>query len=76
MCCSSLTSHEYSTVYLLQPFKHNQADKGLATDADVKEAVTSWLQTLDNDFFHIAIQALVPRWDRCVNVTDDYVEVW
>jgi hypothetical protein len=76
MCCSSITSHEYSAVYFLRPFKHHQADKRLATDADVKEAVTSWLQTLDNDFFHIVIQALVPRWDRCVNVTGDYVKVW
>jgi predicted lipase len=59
----------------LQPFKHHQADKKLATHADVKETVTSWLQTLVNDFFHIVIQALVLRLNRCVNVTGDYVEV-
>lgn len=22
------------------------------------------------------IQTLVPRWDKCIKVTDDYVEVW
>jgi len=60
MCCSSVTSHEYNAVYLLRPFKHHQAGKRLVTDADVKEAVTSGLQTLDNDFFHIMIQVLVP----------------
>jgi len=31
-----------------------------ARDADVKQAVTSWLHTLDTDFY-AAIQALVTR---------------
>ena len=31
-----------------------------ATDADVKQAVTYWLHTLDTDFY-AAIQTLVPR---------------
>jgi hypothetical protein len=76
MCCSSVTSHETSAVYLLQPFKQHQADKRPATDADVKQAATSLLQTLGSDFFLIGIQALVPMWERCVNVTGDYVEFW
>jgi hypothetical protein len=43
--------------------------KRCATDADVKQAVTSWLQTLNTDFF------LVSRWDHCSNVCCDS-EVW
>jgi hypothetical protein len=31
-----------------------------ATDADVKQSVTSWLHILDTDFY-ATIQALVPR---------------
>lgn len=30
------------------------------TDADVKQAATSWLRMLDTDFFYAGIQALVP----------------
>jgi histone-lysine N-methyltransferase SETMAR len=36
--------------------------KKFETDADVKQAVISWLQTLETDFFCGAIQALVPQW--------------
>jgi hypothetical protein len=34
--------------------------KGFAADASVKQGVTSWLQTFDNDFFYTWIEALVP----------------
>jgi hypothetical protein len=43
-----------------------------ATDADVKQAVTSWLQTLDADLFC----TLVMWWDKCLNANGDYVAVW
>ena len=35
--------------------------KNLATDAKVKQAVTSWLHTLDTNLFSAGIQVLVPR---------------
>jgi hypothetical protein len=38
---------------------HLQASD-FATDADVKQAVTSWLHTIDTDFY-LALQALTPR---------------
>jgi len=38
----------------------------------MKQAVTSWLQALDTDFFY----AGVPRWDKCLSVSGDYLEVW
>jgi hypothetical protein len=42
------------------PLKEHLTGKRLATDTDMKQAVTSWLQTLDTDFFCMGIQALVP----------------
>jgi hypothetical protein len=54
----------------------NLAGKELATDADTKQAANSRLQTLDTHSFHAGMLALVPRWDKCLNVSDDYVEVW
>jgi hypothetical protein len=36
------------------------ADKRYAIDADVKQAATSWQQTLNTNFFYAGIKALVP----------------
>ena len=44
-------------------------------DADVKQAVMSWLHTLATNFFHTGMHVLVPRWDRCLKVSSHYVEV-
>jgi len=27
-----------------------------------------WLHTLDTMFFHTGLQALVPQWDKCLNI--------
>jgi hypothetical protein len=54
---SNVTHRDFS---LSGPVKKHLAGKQFATDTDMKQAVTSWLQTLDTNFFHIRIQALVP----------------
>lgn len=46
--------------------------KQFAADASVKQAVTSWLRTFDSDFFYAWIEALVPQWNRCLNVNGDH----
>jgi hypothetical protein len=48
-----------SNVYLCGPLKNYLAGKRFATDADVKQAVTGWPQTLDTDFFYAVTQTLV-----------------
>jgi len=55
------------------------AGKQFVTDVDVKQAVTSWLQTFYTELFYAGIKALVPRWVKCLtvlNVSGKYVEVW
>jgi hypothetical protein len=42
----------------------------------MKQAVTSWRDTLDTDFFQAGIQALASQWDKCLNVSCGCVEVW
>jgi len=50
--------------------------KQFATDADVKQAVTSWLQIYENDFFYNGTQVLVPpQWDNCLNVNGTVIHV-
>ena len=53
--------------YLFRPLNKHLAKKPLAQDADVQQAVTSWLHTLDTDFFYARTQALVPRRDIRLN---------
>ena len=38
-----------------------------AAGVNVKQAVTSWLHTLDKDILCVGIQALVPQWAKCLN---------
>jgi hypothetical protein len=60
-------------VYLKKPL----AVKQFLTDAAMKQAVTSELQTLNTYFFCAGIQqALVPRWDKCLSVSADCVGFW
>jgi len=47
------------------------AGKRFATDAEINLAATSRIQTLDTDFYEV----LAPRWDKRLNVRDDYETV-
>jgi len=51
--------------------KKHLARKQFSADVDVKQSITIWLQTLDTTFFYAKIQALVPQWDKCSNVSGD-----
>jgi hypothetical protein len=51
------------------------AGKRFAKNAEIKQAVTSWLQTIDTDFVVAGIQALVPQLDKRLNVNSYYLEV-
>jgi len=47
--------------------KHLPGKRG-AGDTEMNRIVISWLQTLDTGFFCTKMQALVPWWDKCLNV--------
>jgi len=64
-----------SYFHLFGPLQKHLAGKHFATKANMKQPVTFWLQTLNPYFFYTSIQALVPRWDKCLDVNSDYVEV-
>jgi len=73
-CVTSQLAH--SDLHLFGSLKKHLAGKGFATDADVKQAVTSCLQTLDTYLFYAGTQVLVPRWVRYWNVIVDCRVVW
>jgi hypothetical protein len=39
------------------------------------EGVESWLSLQLADFFDIGVQKLIPRYDKCINSSSDYVEM-
>jgi hypothetical protein len=48
-------------LYFFGPLKKHLAVKWFERDAVLNQAVTSWLQITQIDFFHSGIQTLVPR---------------
>jgi hypothetical protein len=63
-----------SDFHLFGPLKKHLGGRRSATDGEVKQAVMSWLQALDTDFFYAGKNALVYRWDKCFGMYGDYVE--
>jgi hypothetical protein len=68
---STITGHESgwqcgcSDFVVLEYIKKHLAGKRFAADAEVKQAVASWLQTLDTIFICARIQALEPQMCKC-----------
>jgi histone-lysine N-methyltransferase SETMAR len=63
-----------SDFHLFGPLKKHLGGRRFATDGEVQQAVMSWLQALDTDFFYAGIDALVYRWNKCLDKYVDYVE--
>jgi hypothetical protein len=45
-----------------------------ADDLEVKTEVRKWLRQRSKDFYAAGFDALVKRWDKCINVGGGYVE--
>lgn len=79
MLCNTLTkSHSLapSDFHLFGSCKKYLAGKGFGAHANMKQNVTSWLQTIDTNFLYMGLQTSLPQWDKCMNVTSACVEVW
>jgi hypothetical protein len=66
-----------SGFHLFVPLKKKLTEKRFAGEASVKQAVISWLETIDSDFFYARLQDLAPRGNKCIalNVRGDKVGV-
>ena len=47
-----------------------------AINVYMRQALTSWLQTLGSDLFCATVQDLVSKWDECWSVNGVCMEVW
>ena len=63
-----------SDFHLFGPLKEFLGGQHFSTDDEVKQAVLGWFSRTDTSFCAEAFQALVKRWDKCINVTGDYIE--
>jgi hypothetical protein len=54
-----------SDFHLFGPLKEHLGGRRFATDGEFQQAVMSWLQALDTNFFYAGIEALVYRRDKC-----------
>ena len=57
----------------LWDLKKHMTGNRVGTDADMKQAVTSYIKILETDFFHTGIQASVTQLEE---FSGDYVKMW
>ena len=62
-----------SDFHLIKKFLSGQRQR-FQNDREKKMSVTQWLQSQAADFYNTVIQKLVPRYDKCLNSGDEYVE--
>jgi hypothetical protein len=49
-------------------------DKDFADDNEVETELRKWLGQQSKDFYAAGFDALVKRWQKCINVCGGYVE--
>jgi hypothetical protein len=50
------------------PLKHHLGGKRFADDEEDETKVQKWLRQQSKDFYAVGFNALVKRWDKCINV--------
>jgi hypothetical protein len=48
--------------------------KSFDADEEIETEVRKWLRQQSKDFYAAGFDALVERWDKCINVGGGYVE--
>jgi hypothetical protein len=59
---------------LFGPLKDHVGGRGFADDEEVETEVRNWLRQQSKDFYAAGFDALVKRWDKCIDVGGGYVE--
>jgi histone-lysine N-methyltransferase SETMAR len=63
-----------SDLHLFPKFKEYLGGRRFKSDEEVTDAVKEWLNGLAAEVYDEGIQKLATRYDKCLNVGDDYVE--
>jgi len=62
-----------SDFHLFGPLKHHLSGERFPDDDAVQRAVRAWFLQQPKVFYAACFQGLVKRWDKCLNLYDDYV---
>jgi histone-lysine N-methyltransferase SETMAR len=63
-----------SDFQLFGPLKYQLGGKRFADDEMVETEVRKWPAQESKDFYAAGFEALVKRWDKCINASGGYVE--
>ena len=63
-----------SDFHLFGPLKKYLGGQHFSTDDEVKQAVLGWFSHTNKSFYAEAFQALIKRWDKCINVAGEHGE--
>ena len=63
-----------SDYHLFLHLKKHLGGQRLQDDNEVKTFVIQWLRSQAAEFYEEGIQKLVPRYDKCLNIHENYVE--
>ena len=74
MDCPHYRPHT-SDLYFFGHLKTHLVGREFVTDADVNQAVTSWLQSLPTDLQYAGIQVLHQKRKKCININGNHVKV-
>jgi len=59
---------------LFGPLKHHLSGERFPDDDAVERAMRMWFRQQPQEFYAAGFQGLVKRWDKCLNLSGDYVE--
>jgi hypothetical protein len=60
--------------HLFHPLKNHLGGKYFADDEEFEMEAQKWLRQQSKDFYAAGFDALVKRWDKCINVGGGHVE--
>jgi histone-lysine N-methyltransferase SETMAR len=63
-----------SDFHLFGPLRNRFGCKRFADEEEVETEVRKWLRQQSKDFHAAGFDALVKRWDRCIDVGGGYIE--
>jgi histone-lysine N-methyltransferase SETMAR len=63
-----------SDFHLFDPLKNHLGGTRFTDDKEVETEVQKWLRQQSRNFYAAGFDALVKRWDKCINVGGGYVE--
>jgi hypothetical protein len=72
--CLTSTDLAPGDYHLFTYIKNWLGSQHFINNEELMEGVRTWLSSQVADFFDIGIQKLIPKYDRCLNSSDDCIE--